>query len=379
MKVGIVTFVDYRNYGNRLQNYALQTILEEVYDADVETIMHDKYCDYRYTDDYFKKLPMHIAKMIFWRVHDFFRNDNRSLGYIWTSSELDKERIKANIEFSDKYIHESSFIIHEGNFQKEKVKKYDLVFTGSDQVWNPTMGAATEIYFLQFIEKGKRASFAASIGISDIPEKYMKQWKKYLNEMDYVSVREDTAKRIVEKTSSKEAEHLLDPTMLVNEQIWYELCKSRTTKLPDKYITTYILGDLSNEDIAALQNLADKNNAEIVKLNDKKYPEEYKFDVIDFLNAIKNAEIVITDSFHACVFSIIFKKNFYVLRRKGEYDNIYSRIGDILKKFGLESRAINNMVEIKDAIGGLGIEVDDNVLKEERQKAFNYLRAIIDK
>lgn len=377
MRIGIITFIDYNNYGNRLQNYALQCLLEE-YGVEVETILNEKYYDYHYIKGEYKAHFLNVLKFMFWEVYDGLHHNVHAMGYILKSDSLSKIRIKRNMEFSKKYIHESRFIIREGAFHKRKMQKYDYLFTGSDQVWNPTMAGASELFFLRFVPRYKRIAFSASIGLEYIPEKYLKQWKIYLSGMSYISVREESAKKIVEETSDKKAEVLLDPTMLVNVDTWINLINDKEEKLSSKYILTYILGSIEEDEQESIAQISDREKLELVELNNKKYEDLYSVDVIMFLKYIANAELVITDSFHACVFSILFKKEFYVFQRKGKYSNIYSRIDDLLKRFGLEERAIVSLHEWKRyELSEVQKENIELVLVEERKKADNFLRKIL--
>lgn len=377
MRIGIVTFIGYNNYGNRLQNYALQCLLEQ-YGAEVETILNDNYYDYHYIKGHYPERLIHMIKAVFWRIYDGIYHDEHAMGYMLKSDSLTKLRIKRNLEFSKKYIKESNFIIREGNFHRDAMQRYDYVVTGSDQVWNPTMAGASELFFLTFVPQCKRIAFSASIGLEHIPEKYLKQWKIYLSGMNYISVREESAKKIVEETSDKKAEVLLDPTMLVDDDIWINLMNDREGNLPSKYMLTYILGSIEESEQESIARISGSEKLELVELNNRKYEDLYSLDVIMFLKYIANAEVVITDSFHACVFSILFKREFYVFKRKGVYSNIYSRIDDLLKRFGLEERAISSLCGWKRyELSSAQKENIDLVLMKEREKADSFLRKIL--
>lgn len=375
MKLGILTIIDYRNYGNRLQNFALQTFLEEN-GFETETIIHDDYYDYKHTKFYYRKKPVHILRSLFWSVYDLIKRKNHDMLYTLLGDSLDKERIYKNINFSKQKIHESEYIIHEGNNWKKKVRDFDGFIVGSDQVWNPSVpGKATDYYFLQFVEEGKRVSFAASVASDSIPEDKLEQWKYYVSGMDFISVREDKACELIRRYTQKEAVRHLDPTMLIGKSIYYSLMAMHETKLPKKYIAIYMLGDFEGVDAENLDKYAKENGCEIVRLNDKRFPEIYTFDVIDFLNCISNAEIVLTDSFHACVFSILFNKVFGVFKRTGQYNEMYSRIEDLLCTFGLEQNQISSLEEMTK-IQQVDETKINSILELEHEKACDYLKVI---
>lgn len=376
MKVGLITIVDYSNYGNRLQNYALQTFLEEK-GIESETILHDDYYDYKHTKYYWRKLPISILKRLFWKCYSLFKTDKHELVYIWLSDSLGKQRMKKNIVFSEQNIKETDFIIREGYSWKRSVPQYDFFITGSDQVWNPNLPAkATDYYFLQFAEKGKRVAFSASVACDEIPEDKLKQWSYYASGMDYISVREEKACELVKKYTKRDAVRLLDPTMLIDIDNYYSLMKNHNTCLPQKYIVIYTLGNFDEKEKSKLENYAAEKGCEIVYLNTKEFPEYYTYDVIDFLNCIFHAEIVVTDSFHACVFSILFNKPFGVFKRKGEYEHMYSRIDNLMKIFGMETNEIHSIDEIGKIRVANKFRIDE-ILQREKNKAQTYIQTII--
>lgn len=377
MRVGIMTFVDYSNYGNRLQNYALQCLLER-YGVEVETILNEKYYDYKHVKGNYKARLLNMAKAVFWKLYDCLHHDVHAMGYIMKSDPLKKQRIAGNLIFSEKYIKETKFIIRKGNLHKRDMRKYDYIFAGSDQVWNPTMAGASDMFFLQFVPQYKRVAFSASIGMERIPDAYLAQWKKYIAGMNYITVREESAKQIVEETSDKKAEVLLDPTMLVDGSVWIELMRDSEIKLPTEYMMTYILG--KTEETEQIAEFGKAQSLQVVEFNNREYEDIYTLDVVAFLKYIANAELIITDSFHACVFSILFQKEFYVFKREGEYSNIYTRIEGLLKKFGLEDREIESLQDIERS--ELSIAQRENlnaVLAKEREKADGFLKAILKK
>ena len=377
MKAGIFTIVDYRNYGNRLQNYALQEFLKSM-GMEVETVLHDDYYDYKYTDKYIMNLPKHLLKSVLWRVIDIFAHDKHAMGYIWQSDILDKERIKKNIALTNKYIEESNYIVREGNKKEKKLNQYDYCIAGSDQIWNPTLpGNASDFYFLQNVPFEKRIAFAASVACDDIPDDRKKQWIKYVGEMNYISVREKKAQLLIKKYTGKKSEKILDPTLLIDVNKYYRMMESHPTELPEKYIATYVLGEFDGEQDKALKKMADINDCEIIQLNNKKYRDTYLFDFIDFLNCINQAKFVITDSFHACVFSILFSKPFAVIKRKGKYGDMYSRIDDLLETFGLENHACDS-INTDMRLDSLNKEFIDQTIAIEKHKAIEYIYNIIE-
>lgn len=387
MKIGIATFVDYNNYGNRLQNYAMQEYLKE-HGFEVETILNEKYKDCRYVEVDWKTKMWHIVATVIKNIYGMIMPRQKSFILSLTDDKLRRKRKDKNIKFTNRYINESNFVVREGCAQKKKLLKYDYLVAGSDQIWNPHMDAASDFFFLQNVPKEKRVSISASVGVTEIPKEREKQWNIYVNGMSHISVREKSAQELIKRTTGRDATVLLDPTMLVDKKIWKNLVESSKFEYKNKsYIVTYILGTLDDTEENYLKRIAEAENAEIIRLNDKRFEELCTIDVIEFLQFIYHSKLMITDSFHACVFSILFSKQFFVLQRQGQFNDIYSRIQDLLEKFNLQNHAIDSIQNMYEAINSgdgdcslnnmLTLEeigrIED-ILKIERKKADEYIK-----
>ena len=214
-KIGIVTIVDYLNYGNRLQNYAVQEVLKNLgYEA--ITIRNIPYDDRKFLTDGLSSKEQRQNK---WKQYPFMRifllekkkarylySNIRHKAFYWkrkitymfntmtgkksNHATLYQKREERFMEFSKKNIKESKFVLSEVKQNQKQLETFDFFVTGSDQVWNPNYKRANGIYFLQFAPKYKRIAFSASFGIGAYPENRKLQLKKYLNGMQYISVRE---------------------------------------------------------------------------------------------------------------------------------------------------------------------------------------------
>ena len=147
-------------------------------------------------------------------------------------------------EFTCEYIAENKNGISIGNIPDSLNKEYDFFVTGSDQVWNPNFGFGNEIDFLEFADEYKRISFAASFGISVVPEEHSEKFKRRLNNMRKISVREDAGAEIVKKLTGRDAIVLPDPTLLIEKKRWEIIMSSHKYKPTSKYILTYLIGDV---------------------------------------------------------------------------------------------------------------------------------------
>ena len=349
-KVGIITINDFNNYGNRLQNYALQEKLLQL-GLDVENILNNN------LDTKCKKILKDILCL-------FQRKKKCEI--------VRKKNFK---NFDKDYMKNTNFTIYKDNVKFDMQEKYDYFIIGSDQVWNYKFNRIPKIDFALFSPKEKNISYAASFGIDNIEESWKIPYTEGLNNINYISVREEKGAEIVKELIGKDVPVVLDPTFLLSEEDWKKTIREPEIKPIKKYILTYFLGNISEERKNELQKLANEHNWNIINLGKIEYKQYYIAGPSEFLWYIKNAEIVFTDSFHACVFSIIFNKTFYVLDREDKMQSMNSRIETLLNKFDLKQQKFNSWDNIK-------IDHDyshvDLILEKEREKSLNFLKKALD-
>lgn len=309
-KIGIVTLNGYFNYGNRLQNYAL--------------------CYY------LKKFGFEVYN-------------------IWPKKKnlIFKEKIKSIIPFRYKRFRKIY------NFSKKNIKEFngknadlyfDTIVIGSDQVWNYTLEDNSK-YLVGTNFKCKKISYAASIGLDKIPIEYEEIYKKSLKKIDYISMREEKGKEIVEKIlDRKDITVNIDPTLLLTSSEWDKIIRKPKNLKYKNYILVYFLGVLSTQKKNAIEEVAKKNNCAVIYLLDKN-SEFYNSGPEEFLYLEKNAFLICTDSFHSSVFAFLYNRPFVVFDRKQEnLENMSSRIDTFLSKFKLENRIYNGKNIVKDNI-----------------------------
>lgn len=340
-KAGIVTLFGEYNFGNRLQNYAVQQVLRNK-GLEAETI---KYIGLE--DD----VPV-------------IRNEK-------DESRLKKfKKFNENIEFADE-------ILYKEHEVPERFKSdYDYIVMGSDQIWNFTFDKIFSDKALgTFVPKEKRVSFSASFGVDYAPEKGSNLYelcKNGLNDIKSISVRESAGKEIVGKlTGRDDVEVLIDPTMMLDKSEWEKVMKKPESLKTDKYILKSFLGDVSSDVWKELKRVADENECEIIDISDKNSPY-YDMGPAEFLYLEKNAFLVATDSFHSCVFSIIFSTPFIVFEREGgNLQSMYSRIETLLETFNMENRVFNKKItaDILDSDYSKAYEI----LQKEQTRVNNFL------
>lgn len=345
MKIGIVTIPDFNNYGNRLQNYALQVAVEKL---GVEC----------------HSLVLHRPNLIKSYIKSLIINNGKSL----REKRLDMLRLKAFLNFDHKYV---NTIELPDKFTSELAKKYEYFLVGSDQVWNPAW--SKDLFhrmFLEFANDDQKIAYAPSFGVSEIPNELRKKYADGLKSFAKLSVREESGASIVKTLINKEIPVVLDPTMLLNSQEWKEVAKLPSAIKNEKYLLTYFLGGTNNEYKSCINKMAKEKHLKVLNLLDKETKEMYANGPAEFLGLILNADLVLTDSFHASVFSILFERQFIVFNRLGSGAGMSSRITTLLKKFGLENCLYQN--DLNDYLPDYTLALDK--LEEEQKNSYEYLK-----
>ena len=338
MRIGILTLPLHTNYGGILQAYALQTVLE--------SMGHEVFVIHRpwRKKIVLWKLPLQIVKR---SISRFILRHNVP---IFAEKEWNSNQpiIEINTKkFIDQYINayyiEKISDIKEGNF--------DTIVVGSDQIWRPKYYRLHYKYiedaFLSFAAKWnvKRIAYAPSFGTDKWEYNNVETQKCYklLHKFDAVSVREQSGIRLCEQYLGRsDVKLVLDPTMLLNKEN-YERLIPQNIKTPGD-LMCYVL-DANDEINALISKIADDNNLRVFNassdVDNVSLPIEKRIQlpVENWLASFRDAKLVITDSFHACVFSILFHKPFIVI---GNNNRGYSRFVSLLSLFGLENRLIGN-------------------------------------
>ena len=352
-KIGIVTINDNDNYGNRLQNYAVQNVLHNNLKCEAITLKNHFKLNNK------KNFFINILKMIRIEVKKIVKNNKIRLKYF--------RKFNKNINFS-------KFII---NAFCDYSRKFDYIITGSDQVWKPTFGRMSDVDLLINCPKGKSISFSASFGISKLPETCKSKAAGALKNFKAISVREDAGKKIVEDlTNRKDVEVLVDPTMLLNSEEWDKVSKKPVQLQSSKYILNYFLGDLSEARKQSIEKIAKENECEIINILDTKSPF-YQTGPSEFLYLEKNAFLICTDSFHSSVFAILYNRPFVVFNREGSSVNMNSRIETLINKFNLKNREYNEKEITQENLNHDYTEAYE-ILEKEREKSINFLKNALD-
>lgn len=362
MKIGILTLPLHTNYGGILQAYALQTVLERM-GHEVAVIEGQSLGK---TNCYAK-------------VRRFLSPLKRAIKFYLVPNKYTRDSERYTRRFISKWIKRNLFY----SINSIPSNYYDAIIVGSDQIWRPPYVENSiflnkiENAFLSFTKNWniKRISYAASFG-TDIWEYDSKSTlicSELIQHFDAVSVREESGVLLCQKHLNHEAVQLLDPALLLSKEDYLNLIKKKYRKQTG--IMTYILDD-TNEKQAFVEELKRTTGMMSFKSN-------ISYDLIDqhakgavqppleqWLQSFKNADMVVTDSFHACVFSIIFNKPFIAVPNK---ERGASRFFSLLKTIGQEYRIVD--VSIPFALQDGIMKCPDCDLTELKNKSYDFLRS----
>lgn len=358
MKIGILTFHCAHNYGAVLQCYALQEILK-AWGYDVEII------DYR---------PDFIEKP--YKIWDYHRFISHSIHQI--PLNIIKE-LCILLKRPFRYYKFNRFITTRLNLSKEKwiSSKYDIYILGSDQIWNTKITKGINKYYwgkFDFTKENKRyITYAASMEVQKLDERFVNFYKESMNNLDYISVREEVLAQLLQPLTQHTIQTVLDPTLLAPTKIWDTLTKNITIQ-KKKYILVYQVRS-HKRTIEIAQNLAQQINAQVIILRAwigcKFTPKEYHCASPEYyLALIKNAEYIITTSFHGTAFSIIFKKNFYYIKLNDGED---SRSESLLNTLNLNDRIIK-IDEVLTSPQNIDYKKSSLLLEKLKNKSELYLK-----
>lgn len=338
-KVGIISFQNANNYGALLQMFALQTAIEKL---------------------------GRKAEIINYESKNF---------------DAEKDQLECFKEFKRKYLNLSKKYVKSEDID---TSDYDVIITGSDQVFNPNLTGNDATYFLDFVKEKDivKASYAASTSIEGEKEGNVRDFfERYLKDFSFVSLRENEFVPLAQNYTNKKVITCLDPTQLLTASDYESIIN--VPEVSDRgYILLFRIWPYEKlRDFANILSLYTKKTLVAITF----FEGEYAFvegskvlkqlDVSRWISYFKNADLVITDSFHGLMFSVIFRRPFYVWAKKGP--RAY-RIKNILKTLGLTDRMykddilpskVDFSIDYSNANGNLSAMVEDSL---------DYLKSVLD-
>lgn len=385
-KIGILTFHKVINYGAVLQAYALQRKVRDLgFDAELidyapqgmvnpstfslmDTLI--KLLRYLVNPPDLRHLKRRVELLIIKRIEDFlFRK------------EIEKRQM-AFKHFRENYLKVSD-VTYQCNNIRSADMVYDGVITGSDQVWNPLITQYDLTYFLNFLnDTNKKISYAASFGSPDnISHEFKEKISTALQDIKYLSVREFSGAQLIKEISNREAQIVLDPVLLLTSDEWDGIIPENGISEP--YIFCYAF--FNDPEIRHLcKHLSKVTGLKVIRLS--LYHDGFQrikehLDIsttyvngsgpVEFLSYLKNASVVVTNSFHGLILSINFRKDFFVVTPRHSKE----RIIDSLEKYGLHDR----LVKDGDPLPGReDIKVNykkiDDILEKDRNESIEFLK-----
>ena len=379
-KVGIVSCYFKNNYGSMLQAYATQKILDD-FNLENETFNIDKNVDFKNNKKKFYKsqiLNFSFLKskigMIWLKI---YKRINKKLGKNIYTREQKFEEFRKEINLT------KSFYTYKE--LSEASKNYSSIVVGSDQLWLP-VNVVADYYTLNWVDEDiNKVALATSFGISEIPTKYKETYKRFLNRMNYISVREEAGCNIVEDLTSKRVKLACDPTILLTRDEWRKVQDEKPV-IKGEYILCYFLGkNIKHRKFA--EKLREKTGYKIVSLNhcdeyvrySDRFADIIPYDVgpREFVNLIGNAKYVCTDSFHGTVFSLINNVEFFTFERYKSKNNkisTNSRVYSLLRLMNLENRILEGSENIEEVLKGkIDFDNVNNELKVLRDETKSFL------
>lgn len=375
-KVGIITlFHGSLNFGGVLQACALCKALDQlgIPNEQIRCVYEEEPEEQRTLLGTLKKL---VNPKVVWNRIRYELNGMKS-------EQQKSGRREAFAQFNARHVHSTDRVYTTANVH-ECVGDYDAFITGSDQVWNPEWYSRT--LYLDFVPSNvTKIAYAASLGRSSLSEKQQARVREHLKDYRGVSVREMDAVDIIAPLSAVEVSCVLDPTLLLQKEEWYDVCAPR--QLEEDYIFYYFLGK-DGPEAALAEEYARKTGLKIAGIPNsardfsKKETIHYDFEVMDaspaeFLSLIRHAKVVLTDSFHATVFSNIFEKEYFAFPRAG-HDGMNSRIHRVASLHETMERFCDvpekKTVAHMEAMPPIDWSRPLPELQKEREASLNFLR-----
>ena len=348
-KIGVVTLPGLFNYGNRLQNYAVVRIYRKL----------------GYATENLELLPQKRVVRAFNAGVKKLIGRGEPAGS--TQSAARTEAFKAFGNDTATRVFRKAGEVEEGG--------YAFISTGSDQVWNPTyLTYCKDWYFLKFVQPEKRIALAASIGLDDLTPAQAKLVARGVEGFRRISVRERRGAEVLRECAGVEAEVVCDPTLVLSAEEWRAVADGQCT--PDEpYVFTYLLGGVGSEASDVLDKVTDHGRIPVVSLSDRQKPNELDAGPAEFIDLIDHASHVVTDSFHAAVFSSILHTPLTIVHREGGA-SMFSRLEQLSQTLDINEKVYGSPtydLAMAGEYGGV-----DEAIGCEREKFMKYLEGCLD-
>nr|WP_300912692.1 polysaccharide pyruvyl transferase family protein [uncultured Acetatifactor sp.] len=386
-KVAVVSCYFQKNYGSMIQALATQMALDKL-GYENETINISGFCEEirKAKIKYFVKAALTsdilLSKMGMVKnvlIKRFSKNEYASL------SKIRADKFDA---FSKKWFRLSEVYNSKAELRSKCAENYSAVLVGSDQLWLPG-NIAADYYTLNFVpESVNSIAYATSFGQSSLPRGSAQKAAVFLKKIRHISVREESGQKLVEELTGRRVPVVCDPTLLFTGEEWMAI-QEQEPIVKGKYILCYFLGNNPPHREFA-KRLKEATGCKIIALthldefvkSDEGYADDtpYDIDSVDFLNLIRNAEYVCTDSFHCSVFSILYKRQFFTFRRynRNTKQSTNSRLDTLFHLAGINGRLLRGNEEIRDCLKiKTDFEIVHKKLEQVRKSSYEYLESVL--
>lgn len=379
----IISCYFHHNYGSMLQAYATQMVMDKLgyknetidvsgFDREIAKAKMKYFIKASLTSDIlFSKLGLARSAL------------KRKLPVGSYAKRL-KMRAEKSEAFRRKHFRLSEQYASKEDLGKRCTEKYDIVLVGSDQLWTPG-NIAAGYYTLNFVpESVNTIAYATSFGQAFLPKGSEEEARVFLNRIRHIGVREESGRQIVEALTGRKVPVVCDPTLLLTDDEWLSIQKMEPI-IKGKYILCYFLGT-SRLHREFVKRLHEETGHRIITLPhldeyvkwDEGYADEtlYDIDPADFLNLVRHAEYVCTDSYHCTVFSALYRRTFFTFRRytMATKQSTNSRLDTLLQMMGLTERLITGNEDIRTL---LNMEIDFDTVHRRiavgREMSYGYL------
>lgn len=387
-KTAIVSCYFQHNYGSILQAYATQAALDKL-GVDNETVDISGFAEEIKKEKIKYFIKASLSSDILLTKYGMAQSvlKKKFLGGEYTRQS--KVRAAKFDEFVKKYFRLSEKYGSKDELGKICNERYSSVLVGSDQLWLPA-NIAADYYTLSFVPSTVNSiAYATSFGQSELPRQSALRAKEFLTAIKHISVREESGQKLIKKLTGRRVPVVCDPTLLFTGDEWMDIQEEEAI-IKEPYIFCYFLGNNPPHRNFA-KKLRDRTGYKIVALihldefirSDIDYSDVSPYDInpSDFINLIRNAKYVCTDSFHCTVFSILYKREFFTFRRyaKDTGQSTNSRLDTLFSITGIEGRLVNKCEEI-DLYLNQKIhycEVD-KLLEDTRKFSYTYLKKALE-
>lgn len=370
-RFGILTFFDAKNYGAALQAFALQRVIKDIgYESEFIRFIEEK-----------RELPDQMDWSAYLRI---FKNNNYSLKNYMMARSIEHSKYNRFDEFCERYMKLSHRAYYKLEDLRQYETEYDGYICGSDMVWSD-IGQNLNVFFLMFTSENKRISYAPSItGREDESEEERCFYRDRLNGIKYLSCREKSGVQYIKKTTGRDAALVLDPTLLLTKDQWRRAFNLDHHMGGKPYILCYMFGGTSKKFQKKIDILKRNYDMSVryIPVSNRELQHELRDGVIpdygpqEFVQMFYQAGMVLTNSYHGLLFSIIMEKPFLVFHREknNEWHKHEERLANVLQQLHLENRYFyeNESFEAFDV--KLEYSFINKRIDEQRYQSIQYLQ-----